>query len=96
MDPKVLLDGALALFVSDYFPLYAGERCADHFVVLYFVSERLYASPHCSSLFRLVSPLYFQLTLLCKFILKYICSFSPAALYVAALLALICSKNMIL
>lgn len=29
-----MLDGTLAFFVSDYFPLYAGERCVDHFVVL--------------------------------------------------------------
>lgn len=46
------------------------ERCVNHFVVLYSVSEQHYASAHCSLPFRLVSLLYFRLTLLCKFILK--------------------------
>lgn len=60
----------------------------DHFVVLYFVSKRLYASPHCSSPFRLVSPLYFQLTLLRKFILKQVIRRHPYMFVVAFYLCL--------
>lgn len=67
--------------------------------------KRLYASPHCSSPFRLVSPLYFQLTLLRKFILKQVIRRRPymstrrcvaAFIYVYFLFVLVLAKLMFL